>query len=164
MPYVNEDGRVGVAQSGPTTVGELTFAFQQLISEYLTKEGLSYQQIAECLGALEGCKADFIERIVKPYEVRKRVENSDVWPGKMLREAAITPVTDTTLGDMRRRNTITPDEVEQRRAEAVAVAQAKARKGYTSDQVIKDHGGKDYLPAGNQPSASIPINAFVDED
>lgn len=79
MPYIDKDGRVGVAQSGPTTVGELTYAFQQEISEYLAEQGLFYQSIAECLGALEGAKLDFIERVVKPYEERKRIENGDVW-------------------------------------------------------------------------------------
>lgn len=67
----------------PMDVGELTYSLQQIICAYVDDQALRYQQIAEVLGALEGCKLDFIERIVLPYEQKKLAENGDVWPASL---------------------------------------------------------------------------------
>lgn len=80
MPYITEDRRadidVGVS---PETVGDLTYMLQQVIQGYLLERGLSYARCAEVLGALEGAKLDFIDRVVLSYEHKKRIENGDVW-------------------------------------------------------------------------------------
>jgi hypothetical protein len=70
--------------SPPITAGELTYDLQQCLKRYLEDRGLGYQILAECLGSLEGAKLDLIERVVKPYEERKRAENGDVWPAELL--------------------------------------------------------------------------------
>jgi hypothetical protein len=86
MPYVKPNHRhassVGSAAAA-SNPGDLTYQMQQLLKKYLERHGLRYQQIAECLGALEGAKLDFIERVVKSYEDKKREENGDVWPSFM---------------------------------------------------------------------------------
>lgn len=89
MPYITNKDKLHLAgdQSSPgrypATAGELTYALQQTILEYLETHGLRYQQIAEVLGSIEGAKLDFIERVVKPYEAKKREENGDVWPSSL---------------------------------------------------------------------------------
>jgi hypothetical protein len=87
MPYVDMKTRErldgdsrGIGANRPQNAGQLTYDLQQCLKRYLEDRGLSYQTIAECLGALEGAKCDLIERVVKPYEARKLAENGDVWP------------------------------------------------------------------------------------
>lgn len=91
MPYVEKKTRErldgdsrGIGANHPQNVGQLTYDLQQCLKRYLEDRGLSYQMIAECLGALEGAKCDLIERVAKPYEVRKREENGDVWPSELV--------------------------------------------------------------------------------
>jgi hypothetical protein len=50
-----------------------------VIRGFLDEEPLSYERIALTLGAIEGLRADFIRRVVTPYEKRKCKENGDVW-------------------------------------------------------------------------------------
>jgi len=83
MPYIENERRDQLDVYGdiPHDAGELTFVLQVHLREYLEHNGLRYQQLAECLGALEGAKLDLIERVINPYEVKKREENGDVWTG-----------------------------------------------------------------------------------
>jgi hypothetical protein len=85
MPYIPKGRRdlIDRGLSAGENVGELTYAIQQLLCQYLEAHELRYQTLAECLGALEGAKLDLIERVVKPYEERKRAENGDVWPKEL---------------------------------------------------------------------------------
>lgn len=89
MPYVNETQKQRVAVgAGSLTTGELTYALQQVINAHLLDRlrigALTFQQLAEVVGALECCKADFIDRILMPYEARKAAENGDVWDAKLI--------------------------------------------------------------------------------
>lgn len=77
MPYIRSEDKI---KDLPKNAGELTYAIQQVLKIYLEGTGLRYAHIAEVLGALEGAKLDFVERIVKPYENQKRMQNGDVWP------------------------------------------------------------------------------------
>ncbi len=86
-PYVDQETRErldgpskGIGVNHPQSAGQLTYALQQCLLRYLEDKGLSYQILCECLGALEGAKLDITERIIKPYEQSKCVENGDVWP------------------------------------------------------------------------------------
>jgi hypothetical protein len=90
MPYVDKKTRErldgdsrGIGVNHPQNVGQLTYDLQQCLKRYLEDRGLSYQTIAECLGALEGAKCDLNVRVVKPYEENKRRENGDVWPSDL---------------------------------------------------------------------------------
>ena len=85
MPYITDEAKKDVDMgTPPANVGELTYKLQQALREYLETHGLRYQQLAECLGALEGAKLDLIERVGKPYEAKKCSDNGDVWPEDLL--------------------------------------------------------------------------------
>lgn len=86
MPYLTEERQQRVARSeGPTDAGDLTYLIQQQLQKYLMgRTAIRYEDLAVCLGAIEGAKLDFIERIVQPYEARKLVENGDVWREELL--------------------------------------------------------------------------------
>lgn len=89
MPYVDQQTRERLEGDPPNnhaiTAGQLTYDIQQLLVIYLEDRGVSYQTMAECLGALEGAKADFANRVLTPYEERKRRDNGDVWPEEILK-------------------------------------------------------------------------------
>jgi len=83
MPYIDKLHRGFVARGNIRTVGDLTYALQQVVSDYLTTKGLSYQSLAEVLGALEGLKFDVYRRLLAPYEQTKQEQNGEVWPLKL---------------------------------------------------------------------------------
>jgi hypothetical protein len=86
MPYIDTESRRRLIVGNsvwPETVGELTYKLQQALLDYIQSHELTYQTLADCLGALEGAKADLIERVLKPYEAGKRTQNGDVWPDRM---------------------------------------------------------------------------------
>lgn len=85
MPYIAQEAQVEIDNGrSPWNSGELTYALQQVLKRYLKGTGLRYAHLAECLGALEGAKLDLIDRVIVPYEHKKREENSDVWPEELL--------------------------------------------------------------------------------
>lgn len=53
---------------------ELDFQITTLVNEYLEHNGVTFQTIAEVTGALECTKDEFLRRIARPYEERKRIE------------------------------------------------------------------------------------------
>lgn len=88
VPYVDTETRKRLNSTGkrtnhPQSVGQLTYDLQQRLKRYIDDRELSYQILAECLGALEGAKLDLTERVIKPYEARKCQTNGDVWPSSM---------------------------------------------------------------------------------
>ncbi len=99
MPYIPKDSRPGQVEN----VGELTYKLQNTIMEYLEQrslatefgyregieQGLHYSDLAEVVAALECCKADFVDRILLPYEHKKCAENGDVWHPVLLRKLGI---------------------------------------------------------------------------
>ncbi len=96
MPYIKEQDQERLDGPDPRTngarsAGELTYKLQQELKRYLNDKGLSYQVLAECLGALEGAKLDLTERVVKPYEARKLEDNGDVWPRHLVGKARLAP-------------------------------------------------------------------------
>lgn len=85
MPYITQEAQVEIDNGrSPENSGELTYALQQVLKGYLEGTGLRYAHLAECLGALEGAKLDLIDRVIVPYEHKKREENGDVWPENLL--------------------------------------------------------------------------------
>lgn len=61
------------------TAGELNFQLTRLVQAYLDNSGLSYQNINDVIGALEGCKLEFYRRLVASYEDQKIQTNGDVY-------------------------------------------------------------------------------------
>lgn len=93
MPYIAESARLDYAPGAylrADNVGTLTFQLQQLVQDYLLLAHqmhggtLRYADLAEVLGAIEGAKADFIDRILLPYEACKAAENGDVWDPRLV--------------------------------------------------------------------------------
>jgi hypothetical protein len=60
------------------SAGEMNYAFTEIILSYIRYNGLSYQNINDVIGALEGAKSEFTRRTVVPYENQKIEENGDV--------------------------------------------------------------------------------------
>lgn len=86
MPYVTEEVKQELrpyADRPANDVGELTFQLTETIQNYIVHQGLKFQTISDITGALHQCQRDFDERVVEPYEMRKRAENGDVWAWAM---------------------------------------------------------------------------------
>jgi predicted DNA-binding protein with PD1-like motif len=79
MPYISEKDRKYTYLLGPKGPGELNFLFTEAITDYIEKQGLSYQTINDVVGALEGAKLEFYRRVAAPYEDVKIEENGDVY-------------------------------------------------------------------------------------
>jgi hypothetical protein len=89
MPYITPDRRFGAIDSYPETSGELTYLLQQMLDSYLshkleTTGEVRFADLNDCLGALRAAQFDFEDRVLKPYEERKRLENGDVWNSTIL--------------------------------------------------------------------------------
>jgi hypothetical protein len=84
MPYVTEKRKRELREFPPTTAGDLTYLIQQQLKGYLSGRSVRYEDLAVCLGALEGARVDLVERMIKPYEAGKLAQNGDVWPERML--------------------------------------------------------------------------------
>jgi len=85
-PY-DENGRVAKPTELPHTAGQLTYLITRQIQAYLesaSARGVGYENLAVVMGALEGAKADFISRVLLPYEATKIEDNGDVWPAHLL--------------------------------------------------------------------------------
>lgn len=80
MPYIKQDRRNEIASGGdPENAGELNFAITNLITNYMDEEPLNYSLVNEIVGVLECAKAEFIRRVVVPYEGTKIRDNGDVY-------------------------------------------------------------------------------------
>ena len=79
MPYINDTLRPHALVS-PVNAGELNFKITTAVLEYMTTHKLSYSSINDVVGALECAKAEFIRRVVTPYEDTKIAKNGDVYP------------------------------------------------------------------------------------
>lgn len=83
MPYINNenDNRLAVAAPGVPAydAGELNFKLTRVIDQYMRAHGMSYKNINDVIGALEGAKLEFYRRVAAPYEDGKILENGDVY-------------------------------------------------------------------------------------
>lgn len=82
MPYIKTKDRIRVIDElliDPANAGELNFILTTVCDHYLKIQGLNYQHINDCIGALEGAKLELYRRIAAPYEDKKIAENGDVY-------------------------------------------------------------------------------------
>jgi len=86
MPYIHSIDRDRleyitdtISNVGTSNAGEMNYLFTRIINEYLLSNGKSYQNINDCMGALEGAKLELYRRIAAPYEDLKMKENGDVY-------------------------------------------------------------------------------------
>ncbi len=96
MPYVDQktkDRLPSYPQGArptelPHSCGQLTYLITNQIIAYLESarqsRGVSFENLGVVEGALGKALTDFNERIVKPYEEKKREQNGDVWPADLL--------------------------------------------------------------------------------
>jgi len=91
MPYVKREVALALdnGTKAPTTAGELTYLLTRQIQKYLTYHseqagGYRYENLAVCLGALEGAGMDLERRLLTPYEELAQATNGDVWPRHLL--------------------------------------------------------------------------------
>jgi hypothetical protein len=79
MPYVTIDDRETYHPKFKVASfpGQLNYQITVLITEYIKKHGLKYQNINDVIGALEGAKLEFYRRAAAPYESIKIEENGD---------------------------------------------------------------------------------------
>lgn len=84
MPYILPNEREAFKEAELLglkceTPGQLNYVITKIIHGYLKKRGLiKYQFINDILGALEGAKQEFYDRVVRNYEDLKISENGDV--------------------------------------------------------------------------------------
>lgn len=78
MPYIPEYDRDRAAIH-PDKPGELNYAITVLCNAYFQEHGAGYTAINDVVGALEGAKLEFYQRVAIPYEQRKMLENGDVY-------------------------------------------------------------------------------------
>ena len=84
MPYIAKERRSLVKVGYKPgfrfeSAGELNYLFTETLIRYMKDKGLSYQTINDIVGALEGCKMEFIRRVVNTYEDSKITENGDCY-------------------------------------------------------------------------------------
>ena len=82
MPYIDPADRTALyphSDRKAATAGELNFQITRLLDEYLQFNGLDYQAINDCMGALEGAKMELYRRVAAPYEDKKLAINTDVY-------------------------------------------------------------------------------------
>ena len=60
-------------------MGELNFQLTRIVMDYLRASGRCYATMNDIVGALECAKAEFIRRVVAPYEDAKCAEHGDVY-------------------------------------------------------------------------------------
>ena len=81
MPYIDQNTREVLRNQdrGPETSGELNYMITLILDEYIRTNGVRYQFLNDCIGALEGAKLELYRRIVAPYENMKARQNGDVY-------------------------------------------------------------------------------------
>lgn len=79
MPYIDKDRRVDLIFEEAETPGELNYLLTVEIMSYIQTNGLSYQNINDVLGALDGASKEFYRRVAVPYEEEKIKANGDVY-------------------------------------------------------------------------------------
>lgn len=78
MPYIKDEARARVLESGPKDVGELNFAITKAVLDFLPKSP-RYSDYNAVVGVLESAKLEFYRRAVAIYENQKAYENGDVY-------------------------------------------------------------------------------------
>lgn len=82
MPYVSQDVRNHILRGGKaSSPGELNFQLMELVQEFLSGPE-SYTRYNDVLGVLTAMQHELYRRLVVSYEIRKCIENGDVFAEK----------------------------------------------------------------------------------
>ena len=80
MPYIQEDERELLATGAlPHTPGHLNYLLSIEVDNYLNHKGVSYTSLNDVMGVLACIQAEVYRRIATPYELKKLVENGEVF-------------------------------------------------------------------------------------
>lgn len=84
MPYIKKEDRLRINTQLSTpyigSPGELNYLLTFYCNNYMKRNGgVSYKNINDIMGALEGAKQEFYRRVAAPYEDKKKKENGDVY-------------------------------------------------------------------------------------
>lgn len=91
MPYIKAEKRNKITPvvHGPDgsvemrhidCAGDLNYAFTMLAIDYIKRNGLNYQKIADVLSSFDGASKEFYRRVASKYEDQKIEESGDVYP------------------------------------------------------------------------------------
>lgn len=84
MPYIKAadrkrlNGGINWNSLVPANAGELNYVISQIAGDYVMRKGLKYDVLAQVQAALRGALVEFDDRIVRPYEDKKIIENGDI--------------------------------------------------------------------------------------
>ena len=96
MPYINKDQRALIDREIENLInrlsdlersnedfkevrkGILNYVLTRLV-DGLINEPVSYSELNDVLGAMEGCKLELYRRVISPYEDIKIKENGDIF-------------------------------------------------------------------------------------
>ncbi len=79
MPYIKAIRRQEIDNGGfPITAGELNYCITKLCIDYVKHTKRNYQTFNDISGALHNSYQEFYERVIKPYEKEKIMENGDL--------------------------------------------------------------------------------------
>lgn len=88
MPYIppgrREELRHTLRSQSPVNVGELTYCITDFLVNYLLDKAedngvYRYNDLADCLAALDGSGKELYRRVIAPYEDTKIKLNGDVY-------------------------------------------------------------------------------------
>ena len=85
MPYIKPEDRTKyevlvneMCHSDIQSAGELNYLITQLVYNFMSSRGESYQSYNDVMGALEGAKLELYRRSISAYEDEKIKTNGDV--------------------------------------------------------------------------------------
>lgn len=84
MPYIKQENRKKLEpflrEIGKFTFkkGDLTYCIYKLGIEYLRRHPKNYQNISDCIAAMNDSAAEFRRRMLDIYEDEKRIENGEI--------------------------------------------------------------------------------------
>lgn len=81
MPYVFEEEAKDAEENGAVEKGQLTYKICALMREFVENRGdASYDVLSDAAAACSDAEDEFRERVLRPYERRKRSEPGRVDP------------------------------------------------------------------------------------
>ena len=79
MPYIPEYDRKILFDRKAMKPGELNYLLTRECDDYITRKGLSYNNLNEVMGVLACVQAELYRRVAAPYEDKKCRENGEVY-------------------------------------------------------------------------------------
>lgn len=84
MPYIRPNERAAIDElvnelcGLKLEPGSINYVITRIIVDYVKRNGLSYNVLATALSIFEAAKLEYVDRLMKPYEEKKRIGNGDV--------------------------------------------------------------------------------------